>query len=607
MALSATNSAALRVGTTLSFPEMAVQIGYNGSAMANERSNAEVAKAFSELADYLELLGENPYKTRAYRTAVRELENLTVPIAQVATQGRLGDIPGFGEAIQAKTKDILATGTTKRLEEVREQAPASVLELLHLPGIGAKIVHEIWKGLNVTNVEDLKKAAEEGRIRTLPGMGEKTEAKILESIERRGRYDKRMLLSTARSLASRLVKELKTASPDVKEIRYAGSARRGVETVGDIDIVGSSTDRAATMEAFTKLPSVAKVIVTGESSTRVRLANEVSCDLRLVKPGDFGMLLHHFTGSREHNIHLREIAERMGMKINEYGVFRGDEEIPIGDNEDAIYEVLGMPPIPVEMRENRGEIEAAQAGKLPHLIVKEDIKGDLHAHTMASDGKDTLEKMAETAVGKYGYEYLAITDHSQSLGITNGLSPARLKEQIREIREAGDKYGIHLLSGSEVEIKPDGSLDYPDELLAELDFVIASVHSRFRQSSEEMTARIVKAIRNPHVDMIGHPTGRLINERDPYEVDMDALIKAAAETDTAMEINSNPNRLDLNDIHARMAKDAGVKIFINTDAHSTKYFELLQFGITVARRAWLEPKDVMNTRPYGELMDWLRR
>jgi DNA polymerase (family 10) len=569
------------------------------------RSNAEVAQAFSELADYLELFGENPYKSRAYRTAAQKLESLTMPVAQIAAEDRLGDLEGFGDAIQAKTKDILATGTTKALEDVRAKAPASLLELLHLPGVGAKTIREIWQGLNVTDKAELEKAAREGRIRTLPGMGEKTEAKILDAIARSERYSRRMLLSVARSQASRLAKALKDC-PEVQEMRYAGSARRGVETVGDIDLVGSSEDRAATMEAFTKLPSVSKVIVQGESSTRVLLANGVECDLRLVKPGDFGMLLHHFTGSKAHNIHLREIAERRGLKINEYGIFKGDQKIPTGDDENAVYEVLGMPPIPVELRENRGEIEAAQAGKLPHLIVKEDIRGDLHSHTRASDGKNTIEEMAKEAKSR-NYEYLAITDHSQSLSITNGLNPDRLKEQIRAIREAGDKYGIHLLTGSEVEILPDGSLDYPDELLAELDFVIASVHSRFNQPRESMTARIIKAIRNPNVDMIGHPTGRMINEREPYDVDMEALIQAAAETDTAMEINSNPNRLDLNDVHARMAKNAGVKIFINTDAHSTKYFDLLQFGITVARRAWIEPGDVMNTRSFSELEDWLRR
>lgn len=573
--------------------------------MANERSNAEVARAFNELADYLDLLGENPFKTRAYRTAARALETLHEPIAQVAAQGRLKEIPGFGDAIQAKTKDILATGTTKALEEARAKAPASLLPLLGLPGIGAKTINEIWQGLNVTSLDELKKAAEEGRIRTLPGMGEKTEAKILDAIERHGRYSKRMFLSTARSLASRLAKSLRDR-PEVEKLMYAGSARRGVETVGDIDLVGSSRDPEATMDAFVNLANVSKVLVKGERSTRVILANGVECDLRLVEPGDFGMLLHHFTGSKAHNIHLREIAERRGMKINEYGVFKGDQEIPTGDDENAVYEVLGMPPIPVEMRENTGEIEAALANNLPHLVVKEDIKGDLHAHTTASDGKDTIDTMAKAAAA-LRYEYLAITDHSQSLAITNGLSPERLREHMRAIRAAGDKYGIHMLAGSEVEIKPDGTLDYPDELLAELDFVIASVHSRFRQTREEMTARIVAAIQNPNVDMIGHPTGRLINEREPYDVDMEAIIQAAAATDTALEINSSPNRLDLNDEHARMAKQAGVMIPINTDAHATSYFDLLQFGIVVARRAWLEPKNVLNTRSYGELMDWLRR
>lgn len=573
--------------------------------MSNERSNAEVARAFSELADYLDLLGENPFKTRAYRTAARTLETLHEPIAQVAAEGRLKGIAGFGDAIQAKTKDILATGTTKALEDARKKAPAGLLELLYLPGIGAKTIHEIWQGLNVTNLEELKNAVQEGRIRTLPGMGEKTEAKILDAIERRGRYRQRMFLSVARSLASRLAGALRSR-PEVEKMMYAGSARRGAETVGDIDLVGSSADRAATMQAFASLPSVAQVLVKGDSSTRVLLANGVECDLRLVHPGDFGMLLHHFTGSKAHNIHLREIAERRGMKINEYGVFKGDQKIPTGDDENAVYEVLGMPPIPPELREDTGEIEAALANSLPHLVEKTDIRGDLHAHTVASDGKDTIDVMAQAAAA-LGYEYLAITDHSQSLAITNGLSPERLKDHMRAIREASDKYGIHLLAGSEVEIKADGSLDYSDELLAALDFVIASVHSRFRQSREEMTARIIAAIRNPNVDMIGHPTGRLINEREPYEVDIEAVIQAAAETHTALEINSSPNRLDLNDVHARMAKQAGVMIPINTDAHSTAYFDLLQFGIVVARRAWLTPDDVLNTRPYNQLMDWLRR
>lgn len=573
--------------------------------MANERSNADVARAFNELADYLDLLGENPYKTRAYRNAAKTLETLHEPIAQVAAEGRLGELPGFGVAIEAKTKDILATGTTKALEEARRKAPATLLPLLYLPGIGAKTIHEIWQGINVTSLEELKKAAEEGRIRTLPGMGEKTELKILDAIERHGRYSQRMFLSTAKTLAARLAGQLRNR-PEVEKMMYAGSARRGEETVGDIDLVGSSRDRAATMDAFANLPAVAQVLVKGESSTRVLLASGVECDLRLVSPGDFGMLLHHFTGSKAHNIHLREIAERRGMKINEYGISRGDEKIPTGDDENAIYDVLGMQPIPPELRENTGEIEAAEKHNLPHLIEIKDIRGDLHAHTNQSDGKDTIETMA-LAAKACGYEYLAITDHSQSLGITNGLSPERLKAHIRAIRETSDKVGIHLLTGSEVEIKADGSLDYPDELLAELDFVIASVHSRFRQTREEMTARIISAIRNPNVDMIGHPTGRLINEREPYDLDIDAVIRAAAETDTALEINSSPNRLDLNDVHARMAKNAGVKIIINTDAHSTGYFDLLQFGIVVARRAWLEPKDVLNTRPYDELMAWLGR
>lgn len=568
-------------------------------------TNFEVAQRFAELADYLEILGENPFKTRAYRNAARALETLPEPIAKVAAEKRLGDIAGFGDAIQAKTKDILATGTTKALEEARSKAPATVLELIGLPGVGPKTVSTLFGEYGIDSLAALEKAIDEHKIRHLAGFGEKTEAKLKDSIERKKKYGKRMLLSDARDLGRTLI-ELISANPEVGQMAQAGSARRGVETVGDIDIVATSTDPHTTMKAFVGLPQVATVLASSDQITRVLLSSGVEADLKLVYPGDFGTLLHHFTGSREHNIRLREMAERKGLKISEYGVFRGDEKLPIGDSEDALYAAIGLSVIPVALRENRGEIEAALAGTLPNLIQLSDIKGDMHAHTTASDGKASIEQMALAAKAR-GYEYMAITDHSQMLVIANGLTPERVREQIKQVKETSDKVGIKIFTGTECDIKGDGTLDFPDDLLSELDFVIASIHSRFKMERDEMTARMIRAIENPNVDLIAHPTGRLLNQREPYEVDIDAVIAAAARTSTALEINSFPDRLDLSDVNARAAKDAGVMIMIDTDAHRPEDYDLIEYGVTVAQRAWIEAKNVWNTHSVGEVEAWLRR
>ncbi len=568
-------------------------------------TNFEVAQRFAELADYLEILGENPFKTRAYRNAARALETLPEPIAKVAAEKRLGDIAGFGDAIQAKTKDILATGTTKALEEARSKAPATVLELIGLPGVGPKTVSTLFGEYGIDSLAALEKAIDEHKIRHLAGFGEKTEAKLKDSIERKKKYGKRMLLSDARDLGRTLI-ELISANPEVGQMAQAGSARRGVETVGDIDIVATSTDPHTTMKAFVGLPQVATVLASSDQITRVLLSSGVEADLKLVYPGDFGTLLHHFTGSREHNIRLREMAERKGLKISEYGVFRGDEKLPIGDSEDALYAAIGLSVIPVALRENRGEIEAALAGTLPNLIQLSDIKGDMHAHTTASDGKASIEQMALAAKAR-GYEYMAITDHSQMLVIANGLTPERVREQIKQVKETSDKVGIKIFTGTECDIKGDGTLDFPDDLLSELDFVIASIHSRFKMERDEMTARMIRAIENPNVDLIAHPTGRLLNQREPYEVDIDAVIAAAARTSTALEINSFPDRLDLSDVNARAAKDAGVMIMIDTDAHRPEHYDLIEYGVTVAQRAWIEAKNVWNTHSVGEVEAWLRR
>lgn len=568
-------------------------------------TNGDVAAIFERIADVLEIQGENTFKIRAYRNAVQTLQALPEPVADIAAAGHLDDIPGFGEAIQGKITDILATGTTSLYERVKDQVPAGVLSLLGLPGLGAKTVRQVWEGLGVDSVAALEKAATSGKLATLPGMGEKTVQKILASIERARRYGDRLLLSQALPLAEGLVAQLRPR-PEVEHLDYAGSLRRGVETVGDLDLVGSSRDPAATIDAFVHLPQVGRVITRGEHMARVALHSGLEVDLKLVKPGDYGPLLHHFTGSKAHSIHLRKIAEARGLKINEYGVFRGGQEVPLGDDENAIYEILGLPPIPVPLREDRGEIEAAQAKRLPNLITEADIRGDLHAHTTASDGTATIEQMAAAAQAR-GYEYMAITDHSQSLRIANGLTPERLRGQIRQIRLLQDQLGLALFAGAEVDIKADGTLDFDDALLAELDFVIASAHLHNAQGEAAQTARLIRAIENPHVDLIAHPTGRLLGKRDPYPLDFDKVCEAARRTGTALEINSSPDRLDLSDTHARRACQAGVLLMVNTDAHSPDNYGLLPYGITVARRAWLTAEDVLNTRPLRAFQDWLQR
>jgi DNA polymerase (family X) len=569
-------------------------------------SNADVARRFVELADRLEILGENAFKVRAYRNAAKTLEELPEQIAVVAAEDRLGDLAGFGEAIQAKTKDVLATGTTKALEDARRKLPATLLELVGLPGVGAKTIYQLYTLAGVDSLSSLEAAIEAQKLRSLPRMSEKTEVKLKDALERHHRYSQRMLLSDARELGEKLMSAL-SSRPEVDRMAQAGSARRGVETVGDIDIVGASSDPAATMAAFFKLPLVTKVLASGHKTTRVILSNGFEADLKLANLEQFGTLLHHFTGSRAHNIKLREVAERIGLKINEYGVFDASgRNVIAGSDELAVYGALGMEAIPPELREDRGEIEAALAGALPALVQLSDIRGDVHAHTSATDGKATIEEMARAAMAR-GYAYMAITDHSQSLTVANGLTVERLRAQVKEVREVSERLGFPIFAGSECDIKPDGTMDFPGEALAELDIVIASVHSRFRQTAEEMTARLVRAIENPHVDLIAHPTGRLINQRDPYAVDMQAVIRAAARTGTALEINSFPERQDLSDVHARMAKEQGVRMAINTDAHAPEHYALIEYGINVARRGWLEKKDVVNASTLDEFGAWLKR
>ena len=541
-------------------------------------TNGEVARVFERIAGIMEIQGENTFKIRAYRNAVETLNTLPEPVAQIAAAGRLDDIPGFGDAIQAKVKDILATGTTALYDRIKDQVPAGVVEMLSIPNLGAKTVRQVWEGLKIDSIAALESAALSGRLTELPGMGEKSVQKILQSIERYRRYSGRIRIGDALPLAESLIAAIQHF-PGVSEARIAGSVARGRETVANINLAAATTAPAETLRRFTQMPQVGSIASQDERSARVVLHGGLEADLFVAAPQEFAAMLDERIGSAEHNAALAAA-----------------NEIPT--------DVART--IPLEIRENGGEIEAALAGTLPTLVTLADIRGDVHAHTTASDGKTTVPEMAAAAKAR-GYEYMAITDHSQSLYIANGLTPERLRAQIAEIRVLEDSLGIRIFTGSEVDIKADGSMDFDDDLLQELDIVIASAHMHNNQDRETQTKRIIRAIENPNVDLIAHPSGRIINRRDPFDFDFDAVVEAALRTDTALEINAAPERLDMSDIHARQAGARGVKILINTDAHSIENYDLMRYGVLVARRAWLTPQNVFNTRPLAEFEAWLRR
>jgi DNA polymerase (family 10) len=570
-------------------------------------SNYEIARIFTQIADLMEVRDDNPFKVRAYRKAAETIESLTESLATIAERGGLQDIPNIGKAIAEKIQDICRTGTTPLYEELKAQVPAGLVEVVSVPGIGPSKVKALHEALGITSLDALETAAREGRVRSVSGMGAKTEENILHAIEAHRRRSERWPLYKAMPYAQGLASALMAAS-GAAQVMVLGSIRRRVETIGDIDLGVETNDPQRVMDAFVKLPHVKEVLASGEAMTRVLTDVGLQVDLRAARPQDFGFLVHHFTGSRAHNIRLREIAERRGFRISEYGIFEAgtDHEVATGEDEAEVYRFFGLPYIPIELREDRGEIEAAQAGKLPDLITEVDIKGNLHAHSTWSDGAVAIEAMA-AAARAHGHAYLAITDHSKALGITNGLDEGRLRQQMAEIDQinATATDGFRILKGSEVDILADGALDLDPDLLNELAFVVASVHSRFKQDEETMTARLIRAMESGVVDLIAHPTGRLIGARDPYAVNMERLFDAALATGTVLEINAAPDRLDLNDIYARRARDRGIKISINTDAHSPANFDLLPCGISVARRAWLTPHDVINTWDLDTLLAWL--
>lgn len=567
--------------------------------------NSEIAEIFEHMSDMLNVLGENPFKVRAYRNAAENLLELGEDVEDVAARGGLTEIPGVGKDLAEKIDAYIKTGKIKEYERLRGQVPLDLVDLLHIQGLGPKTLSLLFKELNVRDLAGLEKALSGEEILKFRGMGKKKIDDIKRGVEIFKESKERTLLGAAVPLAEGIVREI-AKIPGTEGTILAGSIRRMRETVRDMDILTISDDTEAVVDAFTGMKFVKDVLASGGTKGSVILKEGMQADLRVVGPESYGAALLYFTGSKAHNVKLRTLATKKGLKINEYGVYKGEKRIA-GETEKEMYKTLGLPYIPPELREDRGEIEAAFEGKLPDLIEQDDIKGDLHTHTKWSDGRGTIEEMAESAI-RLGYEYIAITDHSPSQTIANGLSIERLRAKQEELESAAKKFkNIKILMGTEVDIKSDGTLDYPDSVLRELDVVIASVHSGFKMDRQTMTNRIIRAVKNPYVHAIGHPTGRLLGERDPYDVDMDLVIEAALEYGKALEVNGSYPRLDLNDLHARKAIDAGVKIIISTDAHSTDQLLFMKYGVGTARRGWVQKKDVLNALPYKELMERLEK
>jgi len=563
-------------------------------------SNVKIAAILYEIADLLELK-DVEFKPRAYRRAARSIESLDRDLAEFYKEGKLRDIPGIGEAIAKKISEIIESGELNYLKQLREEFPAGLLQIMEVPEIGPKTIMRLYKELRVTNLHDLKKAAEDHKIRRLKGFGERSEENILKGIRIMEQRTGRMLLGYAYFYGKRIEDYLRTAGK-LELVSVAGSLRRMKETIGDIDILVGSDEPGRAMDIFTSNPDVEEIIVKGETKSSVRLRDGVQVDVRVVAIGSYGAALQYFTGSKEHNIELRKLAIEKGLKINEYGVFRkGTEERIAGRTEEEVYAALGLELMPPEMRENRGEIEAAAKSRLPSLVEMEDIFGDFHVHSHMSDGSASIEEIAAESVRR-GYEYVAITDHSQSLGVAGGLSAEGILKMTDAARNLTDHMeGFRVLAGAEVEILGDGKLDYPDAVLKDLDIVVGAVHSGFKMSEKEMTERVVAAMSNDHLTILAHPTGRVLEQRDPYQVDLEKVIETAKEKGVHLELNALPERLDLNDVNCFRARERGVMVAIGTDAHSLAQLGYMIFGVATARRGWLEKKSVLNSLPLKEL------
>jgi DNA polymerase (family 10) len=572
-------------------------------------NNMSLAETMSEIAAMLELKGENRFKIQSYRRAADTLLNMPEDIRVVWRAGRLEDLPNIGEAISTKIDELLRTGRLGFYDRLRAEIPPGVLALTAVPDIGPKTALALYQSLGISSIAELEAALNEGRIRTVPGFGERSEEKLRESLAavQRRAANQRVLLAEARPLARQLVGQLRESGLPIARIEVAGSIRRGRSTIGDMDILCTSPDPAQVINFFVGLPLVGEVVSHGGNKSTVRLRNGLQVDLMVLPPEHFGALLHHFTGAREHNIQMRDRALNRGLRLNEYGFDRPDGTRILCPHEEDVFATLGLPWIPPELREGAGEIEAAAAGRLPTLVTVADIKGDLHNHSKWSDGTTTLEAMARGAQAR-GYQYMAITDHSQSLTIAHGMTVDQIRAQAAEVAEVNRKLApFRVLHGVELEIKTDGTLDYPDEVLAELDIVVASAHQGLRHDPERVTARVLDACRNPHVDIIAHPTGQILNSREPSGLDVEALIETARETGTALEINASPERLDLNEVYTRRAVESNVLLSIDTDSHHPDGFANIEYGITVARRGWAEAPNILTTWPLERVLAWLAR
>ena len=570
-------------------------------------NNSGIAEVFENIAGLLEMQGEPMYTVRAYQRAARTIERLPTELAQMLREeSDLTELPGIGKAISQKIAELVDTGRLEYFERLKSKFPEDILDLMHIPGLGPKTTMRFWKDLDITTVDELEQAIQDGKLASLPRLGEKTAENLLRHIRFARRQGERVPIGRAMASSERVIAALRERCPSMATLEAAGSLRRFEETIGDIDLVCTASNPQEVLDALVALPDVAEVLVHGGTKASVVLDEGIQLDLRVVEEHRLGSLLQYFTGSKQHNVALREYANRMGLSLNEYGITdMSTGELEEFADEESFYARLGLQYPPPELRAGMWEINALSEAKIPQLVQLEDIKGDLHVHTDWSDGRDPTEAMVVAARDR-GLEYVAITDHSVGRGIANGLSPERLRSHVAEVRRIDRRIrGIRVLCGTEMDIRADGSLDYDDELLSGLDWVIGSVHSSMNQDSDTMTQRIISAMRNPHVSAIGHLSGRLIGERQPINADFEALFQAAADTGTALEINASPERLDLKDVHVHRARELGVPLVISTDAHTTEALDNLKYGIKVARRGWCEPQHILNGLPAAEFLSHL--
>lgn len=569
-------------------------------------TNSDIAADFYELAALLELDNANPFRVRAYRNAARTIENLPTELADMIAQGKdLTEIAGIGKDLAQKIIDLVNTGKLPLLDELHKKIPVEIDDLLHIPDLGPKRIKLLYEKLHIKTLADLKQALDKGKIKQLEGFGDTIATKVQDAVQKKIHQGKRITYHHAKKALEPLLAYLQT-SPQITSVTVAGSFRRCQDTIGDLDILAVTADGSKAIEHFTKYPGAIKIVSQGEAKATIILRSGLQVDLRIIEAKSFGAALQYFTGSKAHNIATRTIAVNKNLKLNEYGVFKNDKNIA-SKTEAQIYEAIGMDYIPPELRENRGEIEAAQQHKLPKLITLDDIKGDLHSHTNFTDGHDTIEAIAQAAQ-KLSYEYLAITDHSKHVTIANGMDVKELQRQLTEIDKVNAKLkNFRILKSVEVDILEDGSLDLPDSILKQLDFTVCAIHYKFNLPRDKQTERIIRAMDNKYFNIFAHPTGRLLNVREPYDIDMEKIIRAAKARGCIMELNAQPERMDLTDVHCKMAKELGVKLAISTDSHSITTLDYMQYGINQARRGWIEAKDVINTQPLQKLLQLLSR